>query len=425
LASYRCSVKDNVTRSKGQSLVNSAAYVAREKLYDERLGKIFDYSRHSNKALLAKVYAPDRAPKWAKDIGPLCNAIEHREDKTTRPHNAQLARPLELNLPHELTLEEIRLLLDEYIHENFTQKGYAVIAALHEPRRRGDERNIHAHLLLTLRTIDENGFAKNKERTYQRRSEYTQALKESWARLGAKYLERAGQTIEAERWRHGHKTLAEQRVAALARGDLEFAERSDRDAGKHLGPKAAAMERRGLRTDRGDKNRAIEERNAKREKLKAQLKAIDLEIAEIEREKRRLAEHTSLERKLERVPEKAHESEQKSAPEPSFSERPKGLWRKPNGRKYGLKLQPGQTTSQSEREQENASELSISKKSKGRWQTPKDREDSLKLQSGHTTGQNEPEPEQKIAPESLSSKRSKGRWKTPNGKERDLGLEMD
>ena len=190
----------------------------RAKVRDERTGQSFDYTRHPDGALWTGVYAPANAPEWAKDLEGLCNAIE----KAERYKNAQLVRPIELNLPHELTLEQNRRLLQDYIRENFTRKGYAVIAAIHAPGQDGDERNIHAHLLVTLRTLDENGFARTKreqqQQDYKSRGKHVVGLRESWAKLGERHLERAGQTLEAARWRHGHLTLAEQREAALARG---------------------------------------------------------------------------------------------------------------------------------------------------------------------------------------------------------------
>jgi hypothetical protein len=64
--------------------------------------------------------------------------------------------------------------------------------------------------------------------------------------MGARALERAGYEIEADRWRHGHRDLPEQREEALKRGDHEYAEAINREATKHRGPQVDAMERKGV-----------------------------------------------------------------------------------------------------------------------------------------------------------------------------------
>lgn len=309
VASYRCSIKPNLKRSAGQSLVNSAAYITREKLSDERTGRTFNYTRHPDKALWSGVYAPAHAPEWAREVESLCHQMEQAE----RYKNAQLARPMELNLPHELTLEENRRLLQDYIRENFTRKGYAVIAAIHAPGRDGDERNIHAHLLISLRTLDAEGFAKTKREQQQQdflhRREYTQTLKASWAKLGARHLERAGHTLEAARWSHGHKTLAEQQTAALERDDRVWAEQCDHEVSKHLGPHAAAMEEKGVETERGNLNRDIEQRNHERAALRVALRNVQQELVQAQREQERQQQIRAAEREAARLAQERAEQE--------------------------------------------------------------------------------------------------------------------
>jgi len=146
LADYRCQLKPRLSRSNGASVVRAVSYLARDKLHDERTGADYDYSAKKQDVLFAGAYAPKGAPAWAHDIEKLANEIE----KSEKRKDAQVALPLELSLPHELTLEQNRWLLQDFISENFTRKDYAAIAAIHAAPEGGDPRNIHAHLLLAF-----------------------------------------------------------------------------------------------------------------------------------------------------------------------------------------------------------------------------------------------------------------------------------
>ena len=140
-------------------------------------------------------------------------------------------------------------------------------AAIHRPHRKSDERNHHVHILVTMRALEADGFAAKKNREWNSR-ETLEGWREKVAILGARALERAGHKIEAQRFRHGHETLEKQRAAALARGDLEFVAGLDREPSRHVGVTATAMERKGIRTERGDLNRAVHERAALNRELK-------------------------------------------------------------------------------------------------------------------------------------------------------------
>ena len=287
LADYRCSVKDRLSRSKGASVARAVAYIAREKLEDERTGEVYDFSGNKDKALWTGIYAPSGAPEWAHDLQKLTNEIERAEKRK----DSQLALPLELSLAHELTLEQNRWMMQDFITENFTRKGYATIAAIHEPPHGGDERNIHAHLLVTLRTIDENGFSKTKaeqQDNYMARSERVEDLRVSWEKHLKHHLERQG--FEKEAAEVSCKSLKERGI--------------DRDPQQHLGPTASDMERKGKQTERGDLNRARQERNHGLEKLNKEHVKLEKEIAALEREERKTRE-----RKPQQVQESQRQAE--------------------------------------------------------------------------------------------------------------------
>jgi hypothetical protein len=261
VASYHLSVHPNVSRGKGQSLVRSAAYNGRCRLEDARTGEVWDY-RHLGAPLASGMYAPKDAPDWARDLGQLVNAVEQFE----RRSDAQLAMNLDIALPHEQTLEENRRLMQDFVREQFQRKGYAAHFAIHPPDRDGDERNIHAHVLVTLRKIDEHGFARTKteqQERYRNRGEFVEGLRESWERLANRHLERNGYDARIDR-----RSLQEQG--------------SEREPQQHRGPSVTAMEREGNVTHIGDEIRRRQHHYAELAALKAEERQIDAAIIDLE-----------------------------------------------------------------------------------------------------------------------------------------------
>lgn len=191
----------------------------------------------------------------------LWNAVERREDQSTRPDQAQVARDFKIALPYELNVDQRRALVYDFALE-MAEKGMVVDIAIHRPDPDDDERNFHVHMLLTMREISPDGFGK-KVREWNHDTELEQ-WKDRWSELGAQHLEHAGFGLEAERFRVGHFTLQKQREAVLQRGDYEWAESLDRTPQKHMGPHATAMENRGIETTLGDQNHDIEQRNQRR-----------------------------------------------------------------------------------------------------------------------------------------------------------------
>lgn len=277
MAQYRFSPAI-VSRGGGKSIIAKAAYNAREAIRDERTGELKDYSRKTGGVEFSGIFAPKNAPEWATDRARLWNAIEQREDRSTRPDQAQLARSIELNLPHELNADQRKQLLRDFVREQFVRKGMIADVAIHSPDRDSDERNTHAHILLTLREIGPDGFGK-KVREWNSK-ELNLQWREKWAELGARYLEKAGFALEAERYKTGHLTLEKQREAALKRGDRGWAAALDREPTKHLGPHVSAMERRGVETEIGSAHRDILQRNEDR----ATLHALKRELATLDRQ---------------------------------------------------------------------------------------------------------------------------------------------
>src|ERR1035438_4177133 len=117
-----------VTRSNGGSAVRSAAYIFGEKFRDERTGKLFDFTRKESRVEFSGVFVPKNAPEWMKDTAQLCNAIERREDESTRPDQAQLFREFIPTFPHELSAEQRRWMITDFARE-LSRQGMVVLAA--------------------------------------------------------------------------------------------------------------------------------------------------------------------------------------------------------------------------------------------------------------------------------------------------------
>jgi ATP-dependent exoDNAse (exonuclease V) alpha subunit len=247
-----------IGRSAGRSAVAAAAYRAGECLHDERTQTTHDYTRRSG-VEAAFIVAPAHAPDWAKDTGKLWNAAEAAERKS----NSQLAREWELALPAAVGAEGREAIARDFAAHLVERYGVAVGVALHAPSRHGDDRNYHAHILTTTRRMGADG-------------------------LGEKTRELVDKKTGAAEISHIREYAAELINAALADAgsDERIDHRSFKDRGieqlptKHLGVEAAAMERRGRHSDRGDLNREIEQANQTLEALTGERGELDRHISE-------------------------------------------------------------------------------------------------------------------------------------------------
>jgi ATP-dependent exoDNAse (exonuclease V) alpha subunit len=151
---------------------------------------VHDYSRKSGELLFQGIYAPKDAPAWAHDRQQLWNHVEAFE----KHRRAELAREFNIALPHELTLEQARYAIQDFVRENFTRKGLIADVTIHAPDKRGDQRNIHAHIMVVMRKLDGSEFIRTKERfeTFSEKEEAKkaelEALRENWERIGNRPL---------------------------------------------------------------------------------------------------------------------------------------------------------------------------------------------------------------------------------------------
>ncbi len=228
LASYHLSAQP-VKRSEGRSVVAMAAYRAGAKLQDERRGSIADYSRKRG-VVHAEVLVPEDGAAFLKDRERLWNYVESLEKRK----DAQLAREINVALPHELNAAQRLHLVREFVKAQFVARGMVADLALHEPvpEKGDDPRNFHAHILLTLRQAGAEGLRHVKTREWNS-DEMLIAWRAAWASAQNHALDAAGHRVRVD-----HRSLVTRKTEAKVRGDMPAALKLDRTPEIHVGPKA-------------------------------------------------------------------------------------------------------------------------------------------------------------------------------------------
>jgi hypothetical protein len=246
----------------GKSIVAMAAYRAAEKLIDERTRITYDYTKKSG-VEYSEIYAPENSPEWVYERQKLWNEVEKIETRK----NAQLGRELDIALPVELSHEEHRKIVKEFVENNFTSKGIISDVAYHN----ADKKNPHAHILLVRREITENGFGQvSKEwfggefkgRPGEEQREYLKKIREDWAVKVNYYFK-----LKDLELRIDHRSLEEQGIERVPQ--------------IHLGPSAHAMEKKGIQTVKGDLLREIQEFNRTKVVLLEEYKRLKDELLKV------------------------------------------------------------------------------------------------------------------------------------------------
>jgi hypothetical protein len=255
MADYRLAVS-MISRSAGRSATAAAAYRSASVIPDERTGEVHDYTRKGGVEWTG-IAAPHGAPSWTQDRVKLWNAVEAAETRK----NSQVAREIQLSLPHELNFEQRRALVVEFVQKEFVARGMIADIAMHKPDSRGDQRNFHVHIMLTVRGLDEtksNGFARTKNREWNT-TEALEGWRASWAQI---QNQRLRQHLGHDAPHVDHRSYAERDI--------------DKVPGRHLGPDATGMERRGADSDKGAYNRSIAARNDRIKDARRRQKEIEV-----------------------------------------------------------------------------------------------------------------------------------------------------
>ena len=306
-----------VGRGAGRSAVAASAYLSCSRLYNDYDGIQHDYTKKQG-LVWQQVFLPKYAPQEWQDREKLWNAVE--EVETSK--DSRLAREFVVALPIELNREEQIELLQEFVREQFVADGMCADAAIHDT----DGHNPHAHILLTVRPLDERGkwqyktekeylCMKNGEERGFTAAEFKAAQTDGWEKqyqykVGKKKVYMAPSAAEAqglvradkhpkstrygrqnpisERWNSEEQLTAWRAAwADVSNRCLERAGREERidhrsNAARgldeiptiHEGVTAQALERKGIISDRCEINRQIKADNALLRELKAEIKKL-------------------------------------------------------------------------------------------------------------------------------------------------------
>lgn len=306
-----------VSRGAGRSAVAAAAYLSCSRLLNEYDGVQHDYTRKQGLGW-RQVFLPATAPAEWQDREILWNAVE----ETETAKDSRLAREFVAALPIELSREEQIQLLQDFIKEQFVADGMCADAAIHDPYPPGH--NPHAHILLTVRPLDEKGkwqyktekeylCVKDSEERGFTAAEFKQAQGDGWEKqyqykVGKKkvYMTPSAAQVQgyervskypkstkygrqnpiSERWNSEEQLVFWRKAWAdvtnlhLERAGQEerIDHRSHAERGLeeqptiHEGVIARALEKKGIVSDRCELNRQIKADNALLRELKAQMK---------------------------------------------------------------------------------------------------------------------------------------------------------
>ena len=311
-----------VSRGAGRSAAAAAAYLSCSRIYNYYDGVQHDYTRKQG-LVWQRVFLPPHAPPEWQDREKLWNAVEAAE----KTKDSRLGREFVVALPIELNQEQQISLIEKFVQEQFVADGMCADVAIHDT----DGHNPHAHILLTVRPLDEKGqwqyktekeylCVRNGEEQGFTAAEFLKAQKEGWEKqypykIGKKKVYMAPSAAEAQRLTRADKHPKSSRYgrqnpialrwnseeqllqwrenwAAAANLALEQADREERIDHRshaargleetptiHEGVAARAMERKGTVSDRCELNRQIKADNALLRQLKVELQKLAAAVA--------------------------------------------------------------------------------------------------------------------------------------------------
>lgn len=271
MAIYHLCIKI-ISRGKGKSAVAASAYRSGEKIKNEYDGIVHDFTRKGGIAH-TEILLPQNAPQEFSDRGTLWNSVE----KIEKSKNSQLAREIEVALPKELDREKQIELVREYVKENFVKVGMCADIALHDK----NDGNPHAHILLTMRPL-------NEDTTWGAKSKKEYILDENGEKVKLKngnYKTRKINTVDwneqdkAEHWRKAwaditNKYLEENSIQEKVDHRSYQRQGIEQIPTIHLGVSATQMEKKGIATDRGNINREIKHQNMILREISRRIKAL-------------------------------------------------------------------------------------------------------------------------------------------------------
>jgi hypothetical protein len=336
----------------GRSAIGAAGYRRAEKMRDERSavgaaayhrgdcqndGDITHDFTHRKGVVHSEIMLPDHAPREYFDSQTLWNAAQKAENRW----DARTAREIVIALQNELTPEQNMRVVRKFVGENFVDEGMCADFSYHSGHIHGKkgevypfegltirQENPHVHIQLTVRPINPDGSwgAKSKrEDILDKNGNRTKTKNGNW-RSRKIPLTDWDETKTLERWRENWAKVVNKEFERLGMDErishLSLKEQGiDREPTVHMGHEAWNLERKGIKTEVGEKNRAIMRRNIEREKaqkpeniadymheLKQGYVSLDKEISSLSQEKSDIRrEILVLENKAEQIDERSEQ----------------------------------------------------------------------------------------------------------------------
>lgn len=227
--------KKYISRGRGDSACAAAAYRSGERIEDSYYGETQDYTSKYGVAY-SNIILPEDAPKELKARGMLWSVAEASEPS----RDARLAHELEMSLPIELSLDENINLVNEYASDYVDKYNIGADVNIHD---KGNG-NPHAHVMLTSRTIDSDGFGEKCNHLNTRT--FLLSARENWAKTQNRVLEEKGIP------KVSHKSYSAQGI--------------DKEPTKRVSKKECELAEKGIKTERVIKNEEINKRNAEKKK---------------------------------------------------------------------------------------------------------------------------------------------------------------
>ena len=276
MAIYSLSIKP-ASRGAGQNALAMAAYRSGGRLIDQRTGEIKDYSRKTG-ITYTGIFYPAGVSFSRQELWNMAEKAERRKD-------SRIAREILLALPHELPAEKRTELAKNFAQNLVKKYGIAVDLSLHDPDKNGDKRNFHAHLLLTTRQINKEGFTEKSD--LEREDKY---LRQNGKKNGREQIEEIRQEWENRCNIALKREGRGERISAKSYHARNIA----RVPTIHLGKSATVLERRGIPTEKGNINRAIKNHNRilylrwKRNRAIREIQQLDNEIRALQQTPREM-----------------------------------------------------------------------------------------------------------------------------------------
>ena len=235
MAIYHCTTKP-ISRANGRSATASSAYRASEKITDLRTGEVHDYTKK-------------QGVEYTEIISNLDHSISrshvwNTSEITETRKNSRVAREFIVALPNELSSEQRKDLAKEFAQ--YLVDKYSVVAdlAVHAPSKEGDDRNHHAHIMVTTRKASmingelvlldkadlELSNAQRKDRGLCVTQDEIKEIRASWANMANRSLELSGSNERID-----HRSNEDQNI--------------DLQPTIHEGPKVTQLRRKGIDTE--------------------------------------------------------------------------------------------------------------------------------------------------------------------------------